>query len=189
MRIILGSNSKWRKQVLEKMGYEFDVLVPEIDEKVIRHSDPEILTLSLANAKADKIIKMINDDATILSFDVVAFCDGKILEKPRDEKEARLFLESYAKNPVEGISAVVAHNTKTGKRVSGLQRSSVLFKKFDDEFIDTLINEKDILSCAGAFRILDPRFDEYIVSIDGEKECFTGIPKELTKRLIKEVSE
>ena len=39
MKIILGSNSKSRRKVLTDMGYDFEVVAPNIDEKAIRHPD------------------------------------------------------------------------------------------------------------------------------------------------------
>lgn len=40
MKIILGSQSQWRQQILKEMGYEFEVMSADIDEKAIRHKDP-----------------------------------------------------------------------------------------------------------------------------------------------------
>lgn len=53
MKIILGSQSRSRRKVLEKLGYEFEVMPADIDEKAIRFDDPTKLTLVLARAKAD----------------------------------------------------------------------------------------------------------------------------------------
>lgn len=41
MKIILGSKSKGRRGVLESLGYEFEVMLADIDEKVIRSDDPQ----------------------------------------------------------------------------------------------------------------------------------------------------
>ena len=63
MKIILGSSSRWRKQILEQAGYTFKVMSPDIDEKAIRHADSEQLALAIANAKADKLLEQITEPA------------------------------------------------------------------------------------------------------------------------------
>lgn len=59
MRVILGSSSPWRKEVLKILGYEFDCMSPDIDEKSIRDSDPHKLTLKIAHAKADALLPQV----------------------------------------------------------------------------------------------------------------------------------
>ena len=59
MKLILGSASPRRKKILQGMGYKFDVIVPDIDEKAIRDPDPEKLVLKLANAEADALINLL----------------------------------------------------------------------------------------------------------------------------------
>ncbi|GAY42705.1 hypothetical protein CUMW_068920 [Citrus unshiu] len=54
-RIILGSSSMARKEILAEMGYEFTVVTAEIDEKSIRKDKPEDLVMALAEAKAEAI--------------------------------------------------------------------------------------------------------------------------------------
>ncbi len=59
MEIVLGSSSKWRKEVLRSMGYTFTTMSPDIDEKAIRDADPHILTLKIARAKAEALLYVI----------------------------------------------------------------------------------------------------------------------------------
>ncbi|XP_043713833.1 7-methyl-GTP pyrophosphatase-like isoform X2 [Telopea speciosissima] len=54
-KIILGSSSLARRQILAEMGYEFKVMTADIDEKSIRKEKPEELVMALAEAKADAI--------------------------------------------------------------------------------------------------------------------------------------
>jgi septum formation protein len=46
-RIILGSSSKWRKEILTEMGFDFLSVFPDIDEKAIRDKDPKVLTMKV----------------------------------------------------------------------------------------------------------------------------------------------
>ncbi|KMT11277.1 hypothetical protein BVRB_5g109640 [Beta vulgaris subsp. vulgaris] len=58
-KIILGSKSKARREILEQMGYEFTIMTADIDEKAIRKEKPEDLVMALAEAKADAIISKL----------------------------------------------------------------------------------------------------------------------------------
>ena len=60
MKIILGSASPRRAQILKEMGYEFEVVKPDIDEKAVRDDDPQRLVLALANAKADAVLEQMS---------------------------------------------------------------------------------------------------------------------------------
>ncbi|XP_020700399.1 7-methyl-GTP pyrophosphatase isoform X1 [Dendrobium catenatum] len=58
-KIILGSSSSSRRQILSDMGYEFSIMAADIDEKQIRMEKPEELVMALAEAKADAIISKL----------------------------------------------------------------------------------------------------------------------------------
>ena len=98
MKIILGSQSEGRQEVLAEMGYEFEVMPSHIDEKAIRHDNPKELVLALANAKADALLPRIAEPALLITADQVVAWKDEIREKPRDEKEERYFLKHTMKH-------------------------------------------------------------------------------------------
>lgn len=69
MEIILGSQSKGRRGVLERAGYTFDVMSADIDERAIRRDDPKELTRALARAKADALLPKIVGQALLVTSD------------------------------------------------------------------------------------------------------------------------
>jgi len=190
MRIILGSQSVGRKRILEKMGYEFEVLPSYIDEKQIRFDDPVKLTLALATAKAEALLpKIKNDEGVILiTSDQVVVCNGKILEKPADEKEAREYMDMYARYPAETVTSVVVINTLSGKRAEGTDIAKVWIDPMPQEIIDAYIATKDPFLHAGGFDQDYPIIASFVNRIEGESESVTGMPKKLTDELIKLVS-
>src|SRR3989344_872465 len=106
MKIILGSSSKYRKELLENAGYQLQVMVPDIDEKAIRTDDFNQLPLLVARAKLDALIPKIAEPSIAITADVIVVCAGSVYEKPKDEQEARFFLKSYSDgNPAEVIAA------------------------------------------------------------------------------------
>ena len=96
MKIILGSQSKNRKKILESMGFDFEVMAAGIDEKAIRDPDPQKLVLLLANTKADSIIPKITEDAILITSDQVVVWNKQIREKPENSEQAREYLNIFA---------------------------------------------------------------------------------------------
>lgn len=186
MKIILGSQSKSRQNLLRRMGYEFEVMNPDIDEKAIRFDDPKELTLALAHAKADALIPKIHEQAILITADQVVFCEGKIREKPDSAKEAREALYCYKTHPLETITALVVTNTTSAKRSEGVDVAKVWLRPIPANVIETLIKEGDIFLRAGGFSIENPLLKDYIEKTEGGFESILGLPKQLTERLIKE---
>lgn len=187
MKIILGSGSKWRKQMLQKMGYKFEVITADVDEKTIRYDDFYELPVKLACAKADAISKRLNEPALLITADQVVLCNGELRGKPADEKECRRYLRSYGQYPAEIVNAVVVTNTQNGKRAQGIDMARVYFKKIPEEIIDKLVGLNEIISAAGGFLVEHELIKPYIKKYEGKEGNNLALPKELTERLIAEV--
>ena len=188
MKIILGSESRWRKSILKDMGYDFEVMPAHIDEKAIRFDDPEKLVTELAKAKADALFKKIKEDVILITADQVVVSNGKILEKPENEEEAREYLRSYEKYPAKSVVAIAVVNTKTMEKSLGVDIAEIVFNKIPDDEIEKLISQGDIFSCAGGFTIENPIIDKYVKSINGAPDSIKGLPIELTRKLINKIS-
>jgi septum formation protein len=94
-RLILASNSPRRRELLAKAGYVFDAVAPDEDVEcgVCSETGPAGLVAELAFRKAANVRRQASGwDAIIVAADTVAECDGMILGKPRDERDARAML-------------------------------------------------------------------------------------------------
>lgn len=188
MKIILGSGSKWRKTILEKAGYDFEVMTADIDEKAIRLDDYEKLPILIARAKAEALLPKINEPAILITSDQVVVCDGELREKPVDENEAKIFMESYsAGHPGQTNTSVIVINTENGKQAEGLDISKAYFKKIPSEIISEFIATGDAFLCSGGFTIDHPLLLPYIERIEGERDGIEGLPMKLLEKLIEEV--
>ena len=99
MNIILGSSSTSRKTVLTSMGFAFTVISPDIDEKAIRREDPRELIEAIAQAKMDAVLRLIQEDAIVITSDQVMVVDGKVREKPQSKEEAYEFISTFHTKP------------------------------------------------------------------------------------------
>lgn len=188
MKFILGSQSKGRKQMLMEMGFEFEVMGAGIDEKAIRRTDSKELTLALAHAKADTLLKQIRQPAILITSDQVVVWNGEIREKPESAEEARKFLQGYAHFPAQTVTAVVVVNTQTGERAQGIDIATVWMTPIPEELIDKFISEGNIFSYAGGFGVQDAIKYDLIDKMEGTVDSIIGLPKKLTKQLIRQVN-
>ncbi|MBI2550954.1 Maf family protein [Candidatus Uhrbacteria bacterium] len=185
MKLILGSSSKWRAKVLESAGIHVDgFLSPDIDEKAIRHADPERLVLALAHAKADALLPRIQEPVLLITVDQVVVCQGEIREKPKDVEEARVFLSSYIDHPAEAISGVVVTNTATGARAEGVDRASVLYKPSLKGEIENILKHSFAMESSGALVAENPLMLANVKESVGTPDSFMGMPVALVKSLM-----
>jgi len=187
MKLILGSISKPRQKILRKYGFKFSVIQADIDEKKFRAKDPKKLVLKLAYAKAAAIKKTTLKGDILVTSDQIAYCNGKILEKAENLKEAERFIRSYSDNIVDNISAIVVANLATGKQIGGVNNLKIIFKKFDEKLIKRALAQKYLLSYSGAVCFGQKFWMSYIKKLSGDKSILFGISVKLMKKLINEV--
>uniref|UniRef100_A0ACD5W6Z9 Uncharacterized protein n=1 Tax=Avena sativa TaxID=4498 RepID=A0ACD5W6Z9_AVESA len=117
------------------MGFDFQVMTADIDERSIRREDPEELVMVLAEAKADAIMSRMNisdyqkedDQPTLLiTSDIVVVHERIIREKPSTKEEARQFLKGYSGGNVSTVGGVVVTNLTSGKKLGSLDKAEAL---------------------------------------------------------------
>ena len=197
--IILGSGSASRRMILTHAGYEFDIVKADLDERAIGDrskgdlENTKTLVSLLANSKADAILQSLQDPANtdkyrhlrgrpLLTADQVVICNGRILEKPLDEHEARAFIKMYGSHPCSTVGCTALTDTNTGKRVSAIDVATIYFSEIADEVIDQLISEGVVFHCAGGLMI------ENLLSFpsyrgEGSEESVMGISSALLDTL------
>ncbi|CAI8609139.1 unnamed protein product [Vicia faba] len=194
-KIILGSSSKAREQILAEMGYEFTIMTADIDEKSIRREKPEDLVVTLAEAKADAIVQRLLTDGSLeadasttllITADTVVVYRGTIREKPTSEKEAREFIKGYSGSHAAVVGSVVVTNLVTGKRYGGWESAEVYFLEIPDEVIDNLIDDGITFNVAGGLMLEYPLTLPFVDAVVGSADSVMGLSKALTEKLIKE---
>jgi len=198
LRLILGSSSASRRQILSEMGYKFTLLSADIDEKEIRKEKPEELVVALAHAKADAILEKMKNNgmmkeivdsqetSLMITADQVVVHDGVIREKPSTPEEARKFIKGYSESHAATIGSVLVTNVKTGARREGWDKAEVYFHKIPDEVVESLIEEGNVFYVAGGLLVEHPLTSPLVEAIVGTIDSVMGLPKALTEKLIKE---
>ena len=187
MKLVLGSASLPRRDILQQMGYTFSIARSNLDEKAIRDQDPCKLVLKLALAKAEALKDKVDEDSILITSDILMTQQGKVLEKPSSLEEAYQFIKGYSEGFACAFAAVVVTDLKSGRQSSGIEKATAYFQRIPDVVVESLVKRDFVLDCSGAIQIEDPILKPYIIKIDGEIETFMGLPRLLTEKLIKEV--
>jgi septum formation protein len=188
MKLILGSSSKYRKEVLEKHGYEFETMSPDVDELAIRSRDYHELPLLLAQAKARAVAAKISESALVIGVDIVVICDGELYEKPQSHDEVRAWLKKYGEGyPVETVCGIWLINTETGKEVGEVDVCRLVFSPVPEHAVEEFIKYGEPLTRGGGFSIQLPYLKPYINTFQGTIESIVGMPVHLLEELLAKV--
>jgi len=150
LKIVLASESKFRRRAMDMVGIPYETRPASIDEKAIRHEDPEQLTRQLAEAKAWKVAGEC-PDAVIVSGDAVAAKGGKIYEKPRDLDEAAQFLREFSGNEFQFVTSLAVLHAPKRQMLSAVETSHITFRPLLEREIRDYIQNYAVLNYAGAF--------------------------------------
>jgi septum formation protein len=125
-RVVLASSSPQRREILQKLGLEFEVVAPDVVE--LTGGDPEYEVLENARMKVRAI--QAPRDALVIGCDTDVLLDGKALGKPADAAEARAYLDRMAGRRHTVLSGLVVLDG--GEERAGLERTEVHFKPLAD---------------------------------------------------------
>lgn len=177
-RIILGSASPRRKELLGMMGYEFEIQVSH-KEEIYSATEPDEIVKELALLKATDISDQNEkSNLIVIGADTVVAHKGKILGKPKDEKDAFNMIQSYQNDKhqvytgvaileydADGNETIVNHAVKTDVYVNAMTA---------DEIWD-YIHHDNVLDKAGAYGI-QSGFAIHIEKIEGDYFNVVGLP-------------
>ncbi len=187
--LILASGSPRRFQLLSDNGYDFEVIVPAIDEPAEEAHEvpPAMYAEALSYYKARCVAQMVDaTDAVILGADTVVAHAGRIFGKPTDEDDARFILSSLAGTTHEVISGVTVLRPATDQRLIGHEVTRVTMRPMPPEVMDRYIASGAWEGKAGAYGIQD-HGDAYVECMEGSFTNVVGLPMSLVGRLLNSV--
>ena len=112
-KLLLASGSPRRAEILRAVGWSFEALATNIDETMRVGEKAEDAVQRLAQGKAEAAAKL-NPSALVLGADTTVVVDGHILEKPRDEEDARRMLRLMSERWHEVLTGVADVNEQFG---------------------------------------------------------------------------
>jgi septum formation protein len=189
LKIILASQSKVRKKILDVHNILNEVRPPNVDEDVVKSNllkekaSPEIISKNLAELKANKISGKYSDNL-VLGADSVIDLNGELISKPNNREEALEILRKLNGKKHYLISSACI--SKNGSMVwNHTDKATLTMKKMnDDELKNYLAKISDEALYAYNVYQIEGEGRNLFSSIDGNENTIMGLPVEKIKKYL-----
>ncbi|CEA01171.1 Septum formation protein Maf [Jeotgalicoccus saudimassiliensis] len=180
MKLILGSQSPRRRTLLSQAGLDYEIQIPDADEKQITSSDPETKVIETARLKSS--VLKIDDDAVLLTCDTVVSHNNVIYEKPDTVDDARQMIRTLSGSTHEVYSGVILKSRDFEEII--MDRTEVTFFELSDEEIEAYIHTDEPYDKAGGYGIQS--FGAvFVKEIKGDYNTVMGLPLSKVYRALK----
>ena len=188
MKFILASKSPRRKEILENLGLDFEIITADCDESCDLENPSDYVT-SLALRKGiavrDRLLEhgRLCDDTLIIAADTVVVADGKILGKPKNPEDATRMLHMFSGKTHSVISGIaLLCGEKTAARA---ETTIVRFDRIPEKELTQYVATSEPYDKAGAYAI-QGFASLWITGIEGDYFNVVGFPVKCFTDLLKE---
>jgi septum formation protein len=150
-RLILGSTSVYRKELLNRLRLPFTVQHPAVDETPLIDEVPAILAQRLSCSKARSVAAMnTQHDVVVIGSDQVADLEGMPLGKPHTHERAVQQLQAMSGKTVVFQTAVTVVRKGRGFEETRIVPTAVRFRTLRPEEIENYLRTEQPYDCAGS---------------------------------------
>ena len=191
-KIILASQSKVRKEILDTNNIPSKVEPSNVDEDIIKESllrekvTPDIISKNLAELKANKVSQKKTDEI-VLGADSVIDLDGELISKPKNREEALKILKKLNGKKHYLISSVCI--SKNGSMIwNYTDRATLTMKNFSDDELKSYLSKisDNALYAYNVYQI-EGEGRKLFSDIKGDEDTIMGLPIKQIKEYLKEV--
>lgn len=183
-KIILGSQSPRRRELLKGLNIDFEVKTIEgSDERFLEGLAAEAVAEYLAKQKADALSQSVAADTLLITADTIVTLDNKVYGKPKDRSEARTMLRELSGKTHKVITGVCITTAKTQTLFS--TTTKVTFGSLTDSEIDYYIEKYLPLDKAGSYGIQEWIGFIGVESIEGSFYNVMGLPVQRIYKVLK----
>lgn len=183
-RVILASGSPRRAELMRKYGYDFEVMVPTVDESDMVDSSIPLaqLAMALSYFKARNVMENVSE-GWIIGGDTIASLDGCVFGKPVDRSDAKKILTTLLGTTHEVITGVTLLDASSQNRLVQHDTTRVTMKSISQEKLEQYLDTNAWQGKAGAYGIQD-HGDEFVKKIEGSFSNVVGFPMELIRQML-----
>ncbi|MEY3522191.1 MAG: Maf-like protein YceF, partial [Pseudomonadota bacterium] len=183
--VVLGSSSRYRRELLERLRIPFTVSAPDVDETPQPGEAPQALALRLALAKA-RAVAALHPEAVVIGSDQVADLAGQPLGKPGEHARAVAQLRQMRGQTVIFQTALAVVCLAAGFEEVALAEVRVVFRDLSDEEIESYLQAEQPYDCAGSAKS-EGLGIALLESIDNDDPtALIGLPLIRTARLLRQ---
>ncbi len=175
MKLYLASSSPRRADLLKRLGYDFEVFLPEVEET---DYDLTVETdlIELARAKTVNVIRTNKiEEGLVIGADTVVILDGAVIGKPKDDDDARRILASLSGKTHLVRTAYVVADIEGEEGDTHVEETKVTFFELNPEDIDWYLTTGESSDKAGAYGI-QGQGGLLVSSIEGDYYNVIGLP-------------
>ena len=184
-RLILGSTSRYRAELLRRLIADFEQRAPGTDETALAGEAPATRALRLAIAKAKAVASGLHD-VLVIGSDQVAELDGRILDKPGTAEHAHAQLTASSAHEVHFHTALCLVDTRHGRRYTHVDHTRVRFRALSAAEITRYIQREQPLDCAGSFKCEGLGISLFESIDNRDPSALIGLPLIALARLLRE---
>ena len=178
--LVLASGSPRRRELLERLGFQLEVVPPGVDESPRQHEDPRDYVLRLAREKAERVSAR-REASLVLAADTSVVLGSEILGKPRDGPEAAAMLSRLSGRDHRVLTGVAAAMNGSAEAVA--VETKVFFRSLTSEEIRWYVESGEPLDKAGAYAI-QGLGAAFVRAIEGSVSNVVGLPLVETLELL-----
>ena len=185
MKLILASQSPRRKEILQSVGLNFEIMPVDADESLPEGIEGADAVTMLARRKAKALAEAYPElsDCVILAADTLVECFGEILGKPTDKEDARRMLTMLC-GCGSAVHTGICIGYK-GKFATAFETAYVTFDEMSPEEIEDYISTDEPYDKAGGYAV-QGRAALYIAGVTGDWYSVVGLPIHAVKTLLEE---
>jgi len=178
VRVVLGSGSPRRQDILKSLGVNFSIDVPSIDESS-KEVIPKLFCEDITNKKFEHVrSKYMNEDCLIITGDTVVCFKGNVFGKPKNRQDAFNTIKKLSHETHQVITSITIGFSRCGLKITESETTDVSFFDLDAASINHYLDFNTYSDKAGSYAIQDPNC--YFVSeIRGSLSNVIGLPIEL----------
>lgn len=174
-KLVLGSASPRRKELMSGAGLEFSIRLADIDESNFpQFNDPADVPIYLSKQKADALFNTLANDELLITADTVVIIDGDIMGKPADRAEAIAMLKRLSGSTNKVVTGVTLMSKE--KYESFNVETDVHFRELSDQEIEYYVDTYKPFDKAGAYGIQEWIGYVGITGIEGSFYNVMGLP-------------
>jgi septum formation protein len=173
LKLILASNSKWRKKLINMAGFECEAIPSNVSED-IEFNSPDEYVMELSKRKATEVAGKLTD-GIVISADTIGYMDNEKFEKPKSREEAFRNIKKLSGRVNYAVTGVTIIDIEKDKKTTFAEKTEVYFKEMSDEEINWYIdNEKSVYDCAGYS--IETAGSLFISKVVGNYTNIVGLP-------------
>ena len=188
MKVILASKSPRRKELMDLLGINYEIMVSDADETLEKGLSIEEQSQKLGFIKAKAVFDKTNGDRIVIGSDTLVVKNNQLYGKPKDRQDAINMIQSLKNGKHQVITSIAVLVEKNGKYEDYLDTDIVdvyvsdMSQKEIEEWVDT----GKAYDKAGAYAI-QLEFSKFIEKIEGNYSTIVGLPIHKLYKILKNI--